>query len=277
MHGLVFNIQKCCVNDGPGIRTTVFLKGCPLSCAWCHNPESQSREPEIMFYKEKCTGCARCRGVDLSREEFICFNDAKELCGTHRTVDEVIAQVARDKVFYKNSGGGMTLSGGEPLYQIDFAIALLRAAKAEGIHTAVETCGAVSTEDLMQAAEYTDLFLYDYKESDPERHKQFTGVSNALILKNLRSLSDLGKSIVLRCPIVRGCNDRDEHYRAIADTANTHASISHIEIEPYHPLGEGKYAATGRKCQRFESFSDDEVQQIISKIQAHTDKAVRRA
>ncbi|MBQ7386743.1 MAG: glycyl-radical enzyme activating protein [Clostridia bacterium] len=275
--GTVFNIQKFCVNDGPGIRTTVFLKGCPLGCIWCHNPESQRTEKEIVFYKHKCTGCGRCAGLTTDDTEFLCYNSAKEICGKKMSVDDVLREVLKDKIFYKNSGGGMTLSGGEPLYQFDFALALLKAAKEEGIHTAIETCGAVSLEKILAAAEYTDLFLYDFKESDSARHKEFTGVTNELILKNLAALSDAGKSIILRCPIIPGCNDRDEHFKAIADTANALDGVLHIEIEPYHPLGEGKYEAVGREGRHFEQFSDEKIEKIIETIRYYTSKKVKKA
>ena len=275
--GTVFNIQKFCVNDGPGIRTTVFLKGCPLSCLWCHNPESQRTDKEIIYYRHKCTGCARCKDLTVENTDFICYNGAKEICGKLMSADEVIAEVEKDRLFYKNSGGGMTLSGGEPLYQFGFALELLKLAKEKELHTAIETCGAVSTEKIIAAAEYTDLFLYDFKECDSARHKEFVGIGNELILKNLKILSDMGKSIILRCPIIPGCNDRQEHYKAIADIANTYSGVLHIEIEPYHPLGEGKYEAVGRDARHFEQPSDESVADIIKAISSYTEKTVKKA
>ena len=275
--GMIFNIQKFCVNDGPGIRTTVFFKGCPLSCLWCHNPESQSSEREIIFYRHKCTGCGRCRDLTAADTDFLCYNGAKEICGRLATAEEVIAEVEKDKLFYKNSGGGMTLSGGEPLYQLEFALELLKLAKERGIHTAIETCGAVSADKILAVSEFTDLFLYDFKEGDTARHREFTGVGNELILKNLKLLSDMGKSIILRCPIIPGCNDRDEHYRAIAEIANSHDGITHIEIEPYHALGEGKYEALDRGVHHFEQPSDETVAAIIEKISSYTAKTVKKA
>lgn len=247
MQGYIFNIQRFCVNDGPGIRTTVFLKGCPLSCVWCHNPESQNYKPEMLFYKEKCTGCGRCKGVTVSDIEFVCYNGAKEICGKSVDSDYVISEVLKDKIFYDTSGGGMTLSGGEPLSQPVFALELLQKAKENGIHTAIETCGFVKSEIVREAAEFCDLFLFDYKETDPILHKEYTGQDNSLILDNLGLLNTLGKKAVLRCPIIPGFNDKDEHFLGIAETANQYDCIVHIEIEPYHSLGVGKYDALGRK------------------------------
>ena len=187
MNGKIFNIQKFCVDDGPGIRTTVFLKGCPLRCDWCHNPESQSVKSEFMFYKEKCSGCGRCAGITVEDKDFLCYNNAKEICGREASSDEVIKEVLKDKIFYDNSGGGMTLSGGEPLFQYDFSMELLKKAKENGIKTAVETCG-YTLKPLEEMSRYVDLWLYDIKILDEELHKKHTGVSNEVILKNLKFL-----------------------------------------------------------------------------------------
>ena len=183
--GEIFNIQKFCVNDGPGIRTTVFFKSCPLHCLWCHNPESQTQEKQIMFYPDKCSGCGRCRNLTIDDLEFMCFNDAKEICGKTVSSDYVIAEVMKDYEFYKNSGGGITLSGGEPLFQFDFALDILKKAKEHNLHTAIETCGFADSDKIKQIAEYTDLFLFDFKESNPKLHMTYTGVDNILIQKNL--------------------------------------------------------------------------------------------
>lgn len=277
MQGNIFNIQRFCVNDGPGIRTTVFLKGCPLSCEWCHNPESQSFKPEILFYKDKCTGCGRCRGLTVSDTDFICFNDAKEICGKTVVSDYVISEVLKDKIFYDTSGGGMTLSGGEPLFQPEFTLRLLQKAKENGVHTAMETCGLANAKLFGSVAEYTDLFLFDYKETDPTLHKQFTGVDNRLILDNLSLINALGKQVILRCPIIPGYNDRVDHFSGIAETANCFDCIEHIEIEPYHSLGSGKYEALGRKNTKItvpEASSVDGWPKILRSL---TEKEVKRA
>lgn len=248
MDGTVFNIQKFCVNDGPGIRTTVFLKGCPLKCLWCHNPESQAVSPEIMFYADKCTGCGRCAGITAEDSDFVCFNSAKEICGKAMSAQEVIDEVLKDKIFYENSGGGMTLSGGEPLCQYDFALELLMKAKENGLHTAVETCGFISRERLKKISEYTDLFLFDYKETNSDLHKEYTGVGNETVISNLELLNRLSKQIILRCPIIPGYNDREEHFSGICAIADRLENILHVELEPYHSLGNGKYTAVNRKA-----------------------------
>ena len=272
--GTVFNIQRFCVNDGPGIRTTVFLKGCPLSCVWCHNPESQRFEPEILFYKDKCTGCGRCKCVTAADRDFVCFNGAKEICGKTVSANEVTAEVLKDKPFYENSGGGMTLSGGEPLAQYDFSLKLLKKAKENGIHTAVETCGYAEKPKILEIAKYVDLFLFDCKETDPDLHKEYTGVDNKIILENLKALSDAGSKIILRCPIIPGFNDRAEHFKGISETAENFIGIEHIEIEPFHPLGESKYSALGREVADIPVPSGKTVDKWIKQIGCGTDKDV---
>jgi pyruvate formate lyase activating enzyme len=277
MNGTIFNIQRFCTNDGPGIRTTVFLKGCPLACLWCHNPESQSAAPELLFYRDKCTGCGRCRGITAKDTDFLCYNEAKRICGKESSVEEVLEEVMKDKLFYDNSGGGMTLSGGEPLYQFDFAMALLREGKAKGLHTAMETCGFASAAQMEKIAPYVDLFLFDYKETDPALHKKFTGVDNAPILGNLRLLDRLGKDIVLRCPLIPAHNDRPDHLAGICALANELEHVIGVDIEPYHPLGESKYEALGHTATRFDRFTDEQVQEIIQKIQDGTTVPVKKA
>ena len=272
--GTVFNIQRFCVNDGPGIRTTVFLKGCPLSCVWCHNPESQRFEPEILFYKDKCTGCGRCKCVTAADRDFVCFNGAKEICGKTVSANEVTAEVLKDKPFYKNSGGGVTLSGGEPLAQYDFSLELLKKAKENGIHTAIETCGYAEKSKILEIAKYVDLFLFDCKETDPDLHKEYTGVDNKIILDNLKALSDAGSKIILRCPIIPGFNDRAEHFKGISETAEKFIGIEHIEIEPFHPLGESKYSALGREVADIPVPSGKTVDKWIKQIGCGTDKDV---
>ena len=277
MNGIIFNIQHFCVNDGNGIRTTVFLKGCPLSCVWCHNPESQLFEPEMLFYKDKCTGCGRCRSVTAADKDFVCFNGAKEICGKTVTADEVTAEVLKDKPFYENSGGGVTLSGGEPLTQYDFSLELLKKAKENGIHTAVETCGYAEKSKILEIAMYVDLFLFDCKETDPELHKKYTGVDNRIILDNLKALSNAGSKIILRCPIIPGFNDRAEHFKGISEMADKFSGIEHIEIEPFHPLGESKYSALGRKYANIKTPDTETVNNWIEQIKLGTEKTVKIA
>ena len=264
---MIFNIQKFCVNDGPGIRTTVFMKGCPLNCLWCHNPESKQCRPELLYDRHRCVLCGRCQAVcpEGSHEVLsdrhifdrvrctvcgkcadVCPSGALEVAGYTATVDDVMKKVLRDQPFYDRSGGGLTLSGGEPLHQYEFAAELLASAKCEGLHTCVETCGFAPSERILEISEYTALFLYDWKETDPERHRLFTGADNDLIRRNLLLLDERGADIILRCPIIPGYNDRPEHFKGIADLAEQLDHVRRVEIEPYHPLGRDKSEALGR-------------------------------
>ena len=277
MEGIIFDIQHFCVNDGTGIRTNVFLKGCPLSCVWCHNPESQKSEIEWLIYPEKCTGCGRCKGVSLNGEDFICFHEAKQISGKRMTSDQVLAEVLQDSSLYTHSGGGLTLSGGEPLAQFDFALEILKKAKENGLNTAIETSGFTSAERIKEMAQYVDCFLYDYKETNPDLHKKYTGVDNVQILKNLKVLDDLGKDIVLRCPIIPGHNDREDHFDGIIRVANSHKNVQRIDVEPYHALGEAKYVALGRQAIRAKTPEKEQIQAWIERIQQGTSVVVKQA
>lgn len=298
--GTIFNIQRFCVNDGPGIRTTVFLKGCPLNCLWCHNPESKSPNPELFFNPEKCVGCRRCeaacpeschsfgegghifdRGACTvcGRCAAVCPEGALEIVGRRVSTKEVMAEVLRDRVFYSGSGGGLTLSGGEPLYQYDFSLELLKMAKENGLHTCVETSGFVTQEKIIKIAAYTDIFLYDCKETDPVRHKEFTGVSNTQIIDNLFCVDKMGAGIILRCPIIPGYNDRQEHLENIGRLAEKLENIRQIEVEPYHPLGKSKAFLLAKEYAPGDLESPDEktVTEWIRAISAHTKVPVKRA
>lgn len=272
-HGVVFDIQRFAIHDGPGIRTTVFLKGCPLHCLWCHNPESQDPRPEIFFNPGKCIGCRACElaceqgahtfepDLDLplglhrfNRDACIrcgectleCYAQALEISGASMSVEEVLAQVVKDRAFYQTSGGGMTLSGGEPLAQAEFTRALLREARTAGLHTVVETSGCGQTAHYLEILPDVDLFYFDFKESDPERHRQATGISNTLILHNLSVLDQAGAEIVLRCPIIPGLNDRADHFEAIGRLASQYPHVKAVHILPYHPLGTSKSQRLGK-------------------------------
>ena len=298
--GTVFNIQRFCVNDGPGIRTTVFLKGCMLNCAWCHNPESKSRKPQLMFYANKCIGCMEClkacalgahalaeggaHSIDRDRCTACgacaraCVG-ALEICGAEKSVDEVITEVLKDESFYKNSGGGMTLSGGDPFMQHEFSLELLKAAKQNGIHTCIETCGYVSTDILERFVPYVDIFLWDIKESDEQRHVEYTGVSNRQILDNLRYLDRVGASVVLRCPIIPEYNCRDAHLHFIGELAESLDSVIRVDVEPYHPLGSSKSEALGIEYPLGEMgfIEKEETERIIATIASRTNKTVKKA
>ena len=266
MQGMVFDIQKFSIHDGPGIRTTVFLKGCPLSCLWCHNPESRSPNPQLSFVPGSCIGCGFCVGIcpaaahtitddhhDLDRQLCQvcgrcvqkCYTKALELVGRQMSVAQVLDEVLKDLPFYKTSGGGMTLSGGEPTLQIDFIATLLSQAKEAGLHCCVETSGHCDYARLERILPLVDLWLFDWKESDPIRHKEYCGVDNRQILANLRRLHAHGAAIRLRCPIVPTYNDRVDHFQAIADIAKELPLLEGIEIMPYHRLGRDKLARFG--------------------------------
>lgn len=263
---LVFNIQKFSVNDGPGIRTTVFLKGCMLDCVWCHNPESKSPKPQLFLNSRLCVGCGAClsacaKGLHSFEADGVHVIDrsrcgacgacvdacvgALEMSGTPMTVEEILAEVMKDKAFYDNSGGGMTVSGGEPLFHPAFTLSLLKTAKENGLHTCIETSGFAAWADVEALIPYVDLFLWDVKETDAALHRQYTGVDNARILENLHKLDAAGARMVLRCPVIPGYNDRAEHFAAIAALANSLANVQRIDVEPYHPLGSSKSAAIG--------------------------------
>ncbi len=296
--GLVFDVQRFSLDDGPGIRTIVFLKGCPLRCLWCHNPEGLCARPEILYTPDHCTGCGRCAaacdngchtiadGVHVFRRENCtacgkcadaCLNEALRLAGRRRTVDDVLEEVLLDRPFYEQSGGGLTVSGGEPLLQADFAAALLRAAKESGLNTCVETSGFGSAEALDAVAAQTDLFLFDIKETDAQRHPGCTGVPLAPISANLKRLAERQKPVILRCPIIPGCNDRTDHFAAVAALANEMPNVREIHVEPYHPWGRDKYDQLDRAPGYDRATPPDKevAEGWATAIRAATDKPVR--
>lgn len=271
MQGLLFDIQKSSFVDGPGLRTTVFFKGCHLRCKWCHNPESQSARPEMLFYADKCVGCGACERVCphhlkacdyCGTCETYCPQDARKVCGKRYTVDEVFAEVVKDKAFYDASGGGVTFSGGECLLQIDFLTELAKKCRENGIQTAVDTAGDVPWASFEKVLPYTDLFLYDLKCFDEKKHIEGTGVSNKRLLDNLRRLSDeTDVPIVIRIPVVPGFNDGEEELSRMADFLKT---VRHdgVECLSYHAMGEHKYAALGRDFERFPVPDKERMEEI---------------
>ena len=266
--GFVFDVRRYAIHDGPGIRTTVFLKGCPLSCWWCHNPESQAPGPEVIFREGRCIACGACIAAcpegALSRDAqgrpfagpgacarcgacaAVCYAEARRMAGREATVDEVMAEVERDAAFYERSGGGVTFSGGEPLMQIEFLDALLRASRGRGIHTALDTCGYAPWESIDRIRGMVDLFLYDIKLVDDARHREATGVSNGPIVENLLALSRYGHGIRLRFPVIPGINDDDTSVQEIGALASSLPSLIGIDIIPYNRLGVEKHARLGR-------------------------------
>lgn len=265
--GTILNIQHFCLDDGPGIRTAVFLKGCPLKCVWCHNPESQSFHREQMYRKDRCMNCMACAAVcpqKCHRSEGqmhiferrdckncglcsnVCEFEAMSTAGRKISADEVMEEILSEKVFYEQSGGGVTLTGGEPLAQPDFTLEILRRCRQTGIHTCVETCGFAPKETVERIAKYTDLFLFDYKLTDGKLHLKYTGADRKVITKNLQLLQELNVPVVLRCPMIPGINLEVGHYLGIAEAAAEHGNIIEIQLEPYHPLGVGKNEALGK-------------------------------
>lgn len=260
----VAEIQRFCMHDGPGVRTTIFLKGCPLHCAWCHNPETHKFQSELLFYSSKCIGCAACEtscnnDVHIVNEKHLidrkkciscgkcvqdCPTGALEMCGTEYSLGEILSIVEKDRAFYGELGG-ITISGGEPFAQGEAVISLLKACKESGFSTAVETCGYADFDMIRGALPYVDLFLWDIKDTNSMRHKQYTGVGNEKILNNLLRLNEMNAKIRLRCILVNGVNTEERHYVAIAELANTIHNFDKVEFIPYHAYGGTKLVFLG--------------------------------
>lgn len=267
---MIFDIERNSYVDGPGIRTTVFFKGCNLKCAWCHNPESQDFKPQMMFYKDKCTGCGKCKDICPTPDNctlcgkctLYCPAEAKKVCCKEYTADEVLAEVIKDKAFYDNSGGGVTFSGGECMLQIDFLCEILKKCKENGIHTAVDTAGHIPFESFEKILSYTDLFLYDIKIFDSEKHKKYVGVGNQLILENLKKLFEAGAKIWIRIPVIADVNDSVEEMQKIKTFLDGCGKPEKVELLPYHAMGENKYRAIGKEPQSFEAPDTEKMNQL---------------
>lgn len=262
----VTEIQRFCMHDGPGVRTTIFLKGCPLRCEWCHNPETQNIGEELLFYFNKCIGCESCmlacpssahtvgerhsidrkKCVSCSECARRCPTGALELCGKDMSVEEILSVVEKDRIFYGNIGG-VTLSGGEPFAQKQDTVDLLKVCKEKGLHTAVETCGYVDKDILCTAAPFVDLFLWDVKDTNDERHKKYTGASNKKILDNLYTADAIGARTRLRCILVNGVNTDEDHYLRIAEIAASLSNCEGVEFLPYHTYGGSKAMFLGNE------------------------------
>ena len=283
MTGRIFNIQRFSIQDGPGIRTTVFMKGCPLKCLWCANPESMDARPQLLYIEAHCARCYRCieacpngansKNVDGSiridrnlckgcgKCVEACPNEARVLCGKQMTVDEVMVEVKKDALFYRNSGGGVTASGGEPTQQADFLVNLFKKCQTAGFHTALDTCGYVKWERLERILKYTDLVLFDLKNIDPTKHKELTGANYGLVLENAKQMAKKGIDFIVRAPLIPGRNDSTENLHALASFV-IKLGKNMIDILPYHRLGAGKNERLGKQyaLEKTQPFTKEELQ-----------------
>jgi pyruvate formate lyase activating enzyme len=290
---MVFDIARFAIHDGPGVRTTVFLKGCPLRCVWCHNPESMGPDPELAFSAGDCIGCGACVGIcpqgvhtlhagrhTLDRRRCVacgacvgaCPATALEMIGRRMSIEEVMGEVLKDKTFYAHSGGGITLSGGEPMSQFAFTRALLRRARREGLHTCLDTSGAAAWPQFSEILPWVDLFLYDIKAFDERTHLRLTGASNRRILHNLRRLHAAGAKIRLRLPLVPGLNTSARQLAAYGGLAASLPGIDGVDVLPYHRLGRSKaerFGYTGRPAAKDRPLpSDAEVEAWLAVLRA---------
>jgi len=284
--GTVFNIQRYSIHDGPGIRTTVFLKGCPLNCWWCQNPESQLSGQEMIFWGDRCIGCRACSlncpsgAIQMKNKKPVtdknkcnlcgecsrnCPAQAREIIGEKLTAEEVIKEIEKDLVFYEESGGGVTFSGGEPLKQSEFLKSLLNCCQEKKIHTAVDTSGYISWEILDKIIPKVDLFLYDLKIMDSKKHKKYTGVYNEIILENLKKLSSIHNNIFVRFPVIPGINDDYQNIREIGEFLSS-LKITQVNLLPYHHIGMDKYKRVGRtyKLADIRSPSKEKLSEIFA-------------
>ena len=265
---MVVEITRMTVHNGPGIRTLIIFKGCPLRCIWCSTPESQDESAEIVYYPDRCILCGDCIPVcpgnaltagdeaviidrklcdNCGRCVSVCYTEALKLVGEEYTIEELVQEVRKDEVIYKHSGGGVTVSGGEPLLEPEFTLELLRSFKQNKINIGVDTCGFVPRDTLESVLSYVDFFLWDIKHMNAEKHVDHTGVSNELILDNLRFVSDSGIPVYLRLPLIPGYNDSEANLRAVCEFAKDLSSLVTIDLLPLHHLGKARYIALGHQ------------------------------
>lgn len=290
---LIFDIKRYAINDGPGIRITIFFKGCPLSCIWCHNPESISAKPQKMYNPDKCIGCGECvkacpnhactltadgistdsKRCDLSGQcAEVCPTLATEISGYYKSVPELLKIIEKERVLFDQSGGGVTFSGGEPLLFPDYLTKILTVCGEQQIHRTIDTCGFVKPETLLAVSKQTDLFLYDLKLMDSDKHKAYTGVSNELILSNLVALAESGANIQIRIPLIKGVNSDPEN---IAATANFIAKLAgekkSVNLLPYHDIASHKYLKLGKnyRVDNLQEPDDVDLRQAIDCFTAH--------
>jgi len=288
-NGMIFDIKRFSIHDGPGIRSTVFFKGCPLSCAWCHNPESQSFEPELIFRPERCLACGEC--ADACPQEAIqfidgrtiqnwnlcqnngscvaaCYPGAREIVGRKVSPEEIFEELVLDRGYYETSGGGVTFSGGEPLSQPDFLEKILILCKEAGLSTALDTCGAVPWETLENQLPYLDLVLYDLKIMDDPIHQQFTGLSNQEILNNFRKLAKSDAELIVRRPVIPNVNDSAEEISALGNFLKELNGRIKIDLLPYHALSADKYRRLGRDGAAWTVPSDEDLNRIQGQLES---------
>jgi pyruvate formate lyase activating enzyme len=288
--GVVFNIMRYCVHDGPGIRTTVFLKGCPLRCSWCHNPEGMKSEIEFSFREDRCVRCGNCYAacpngaVEKRGERYLpvreecescgtcvttCYAEAREQVGKDMTVSEVMGEILKDRTFFDQTGGGVTFSGGEPLLHPKFLRALLQACGDQHIHTALETTGFCSEETLASVLPLTDLFLYDVKLMDSDAHRRFAGVENERIFENLETICRSGKQVIARIPVIPGVNDHDANVQAMIAYLKSKTTIATVHLLPYHEFGREKGLRIGMDVPALEVApgGEDRLNSIVEQFQ----------
>lgn len=287
--GIINNIQRMSVQDGPGLRTTVFFKGCPLTCLWCSNPESQSFTPDLLYYEELCTGCGACFSAcpygavveeegrfAVNRDLCICCGrcvdvcpaKAREIAGRKMSVSDVMEIVCKDSLYYDNSGGGVTLGGGECTSGGAFFFDLARAIKEEGFHLTVDTCGFCPEERFDRIITFADLFLFDCKHMDPEAHKRLTGMDNTLILRNLKAALSSNKEVTIRVPLMPGMNDSDENIAALAAFLSEFGQ-SHVEVMPCHAFGRNKYKALGWPYRMDKAYTPEALADALQRFEAN--------